>query len=295
MPTISSGIIQVIADHISKGKCILFLGAGVHYPPPSNSRYHYPEEKRPPTGSALSERLAKGCGFEERFPKESITNLQRVSLCYEVDYQRKALIEEIKAAVDTGKEPSPILRALARLNFPLIFTTNYDALFEKALYGAGKGPTVVIYNKLDTVPTPDIGSDDPTPEEPYLLKLHGDIARPESIVITDEDYIHFVMRMSDKDPYRPVPRTVLSFFTRWPTLFVGYSLMDYNLRLLFKTMRWNVDKGIMPNTYSIDLRPDPLILNVWQDENKYVKFVAQDVWEFVPTLYRLLKNEEMAP
>ena len=80
---------------------------------------------------------------------------------------------------------------------------------------------------------------------------------------------------------------------RWPTLFVGYSLMDYNLRLIFITLRWKVDKAELPDTYSVDLYPDPLILDVYGNERRYVQFIAQDVWKFVPDLYRRVTGKEM--
>jgi hypothetical protein len=113
--------------------------------------------------------------------------------------------------------------------------------------------------------------------------------------VTDEDYIQFVLRMSDKEPYDPIPLSLKHFLKRWTTLFVGYSLLDYNLRLLFKTLRWRVDAAKVPDMYSVDVRPDPLILDVWQSQHRYVTFIAQDVWSFVPTLYELVRGEELAP
>ena len=112
-------------------------------------------------------------------------------------------------------------------------------------------------------------------------------------MITDEDYIQFVLRMSSKDPYDPVPLTFKYYFKVWTTVFVGYSLLDYNLRLLFKTLRWKIDNANIPDVYSIDLKPDPLIFDVWHNQRRYVKFIAEDVWAFVPSLYRLVRNEEM--
>jgi len=113
--------------------------------------------------------------------------------------------------------------------------------------------------------------------------------------VTDEDYIQFVLRMSDKEPYDPVPLSLKHFLKRWTTLFVGYSLLDYNLRLLFKTLRWRIDPAKLPDTYSVDVQPDALILDVWQNQRRYVKFIAQDVWTFVPRLYELVRAEELAP
>jgi hypothetical protein len=214
-----------------------------------------------------------------------------MSLFYETTKGRMQLIREIEQAVQDGKRPSPALRALAKLDFPLVITTNYDRLFERALLEAGKDPVVSVYSpELDeTDDYPGV----PTAQKPFVCKLHGDIGRPDSIVITDEDYIQFVLRMSDKNQYDPVPMTFKFFFQKWTTLFVGYSLIDYNLRLLFKTLRWKVDKANIPDTYSVDLYPDPLIFDVWHNQRRYVKFVAEDIWKFVPELYRAVKGKEL--
>jgi hypothetical protein len=185
-----------------------------------------------------------------------------------------------------------MLRALASLDFPLVITTNYDGLFERALRDAGKQPRVSIYES-EPVATTDF--DNESVQSPVIYKLHGDIAHRESLVVTDEDYIQFVLRMTDKEPYDPVPLSLKYFLKRWTTLFVGYSLLDYNLRLLFKTLRWRIDPAKVPETYSVDVHPDPLILDVWQSQRRYVKFIAQDVWSFVPSLYEVVRGEELAP
>jgi SIR2-like domain len=285
-------VIGVIADAVSRQRCILFLGAGVHAPPPEQSRFEYPAEQRPPIGAALSRMLAADCNLSEKFPNEDPSNLQRVALFYEIWRSRRQLVDAVTAAVHTGKRPSPMLRALAELDFPLVITTNYDQLFESALIASGRQPQPVVYRR-----NPEAPDDyrDPTDESPVVFKIHGDIQRPESLVITDEDYIQFVLRMSDKDPYDPVPLMLKFYLTRWTTLFVGYSLLDYNLRLLFKTLRWKIDPASMPDMYSVDYHPDPLIFDVWHNQRRYVKFIAQDAWMFVPRLYERVLGKEFQP
>lgn len=282
----------MIAGDVSRQRCILFLGAGAHAPPPDQSRFEYPAEQRPPIGAALSRKLAADCKLSGRFPNEDLSNLQRVALFYEIARSRHQLVDAVKDAVQTGKRPSPMLRALAELGFPLVITTNYDQLFESALISAGKQPRVEVYTP-NLEPTTDYR--DPTAESPVVFKIHGDILRPETIVLTDEDYIQFVLRMSSKDPYDPVPLTLKYYLTGWTTLFVGYSLLDYNLRLLFKTLRWKIDSASMPDMYSVDYHPDPLIFDVWDNQRRYVKFIAQDVWSFVPRLYERVLGKELQP
>jgi hypothetical protein len=287
----SEALIQDIAAKVKSSECILFLGSGVHSGPPNNSKYVYSEEQRPPLGGSLSRMLAANCNFTTHFPNESTGNLQRVALCYEVYQNRQKLVQELRNAVYTDKSPSPIVKALAKLPFKLIITSNYDQLFEMALRLEGKNPIIEVYNPKEHTLTRDYM--DPTIKEPFIFKMHGDIFVEDSIVITDEDYIRFVLRMNDNDPYYPVPLTFRYNFMRWPTLFVGYSLLDYNLRLLFQTLRWKIDKAKFPNTYSVDPFPDPLIIDVLQNRSRYVTFIAEDVWNFVPNLYTCVKGEEM--
>jgi SIR2-like domain len=287
-----SGVLELIADAARKQRCILFLGAGVHAPPPDGSPFEYPQALRPPVGAGLSQELARGCALADRFPNENPENLQRVALFYEISRSRHQLVDAVRNAVQVEKQPSPMLRALAELAFPVVITTNYDQLFENALAAAGKQPRVVVY-------TPELEAmtdyRDPTPQSPILFKIHGDISRPETIVVTDEDYIQFVLRMSNKEQYDPVPLTLKFYLTGSPTLFLGYSLLDYNLRLLFKTIRWKIDSANIPDMYSVDYHPDPLIFDVWDNQRRYVKFIAQDVWGFVPKLYQLVLGKELQP
>jgi hypothetical protein len=287
-----SSVVEQVGGVVREGQCILFLGAGVHAPPPESSPFVYPAEQRPPLGSALSEQLASSLGARlgAVLPDEDPRNLQRIALFYEMERSRHQLVEEIRTSVQDGKQPSPALRALAELDFPLIITTNYDQLLEQALVLAGKQPRISVYSpSLEAT----VDFRDPSPQNPVVFKVHGDVDRPETIVVTDEDYIQFVLRMSNKDPYDPLPLTLKYHLTGWTTLFVGYSLLDYNLRLLFKSLRWKIDSANVPDMYSVDRSPDPLILSVWHDQRRYVRFIAQDVWAFVPELYRLVLGREM--
>jgi hypothetical protein len=290
-PDVSS-VLDLVADGVRRQQCILFLGAGVHAPPPEDSPFEYPADQRPPSGAALSRELASGCGLAENHPTEDVGHLQRVALFFEIERSRHQLVEAVRNSVQVNRRPSPMLRALAELDFPLVITTNYDQLLESALAAAGKHPRVAVYTP-ELEPTTDYR--DPTPESPVVFKIHGDIDHPESLVVTDEDYIQFVLRMSNKDPYDPVPLTLKFYLTGWTTLFVGYSLLDYNLRLLFKTLRWKIDSANLPDMYSVDYHPDPLIFDVWHNQRRYVKFIAQDVWSFVPRLYELVRGEELEP
>ena len=290
---LSSPVAEDLIERVRSGDCILFLGASVHAPPPRQSPYKYPSSRRPPSAQKLTRKMAVKCEFKKQLPDEAET-LQRVSLCFEKTpgLGRRALVQFLKEELEPGRAPSPALEMLASLPFKIIVTTNYDHLLEKALRKRGKSPQKIVYTPKRKV-CDDF--EDLSSAEPLLFKFHGDLSKRKSIVITDEDYIQFIQRMSDHPDYHPVPETVRFQMRRWPTLFVGYSLLDYNLRLLFRTLRWTIDKANFPASYSVDLKPDPLIMKVWQDERSIITFVSQNLWRFVPELFQLVTRKEYKP
>jgi hypothetical protein len=269
----------------------LFLGAGVHAPPPEGSVYNWPREHCPVLGTALSIELANLCGLAKRYPQEDPRNLARVATFFENQFSRHQLVRRIAQGVQQERQASPMLRALAELDFPLIITTNYDELLEDALWKVGKKPRLAIY-------TPDSRKTDYpdvlTAESPVIYKLHGDVNHPETMVVTDEDLMKFTMRMTESEAFNPIPISLKYHLTKWTTLFVGYSLRDYNLRLLLTTLRWHIDSARMPDMYSVDLNPDPLVLEVWENKRRDVKFLAEHVWTFVPNLYEQVLGRELA-
>ena len=289
-------ISQDIIESVRSGKCILFLGAMASAPSPDNSPYNY--KITPPGGNKLSEKLAGECNY----PYDDKTNIQRVSLYHQFKKSRHELISSIKREITTSENgirymPSPALHMLAALPFRVIITTNYDRLFDIALSRANtlnnipKQPLLRVYNP-DLDHKPEDVPLDPVEENPIYLKLHGDIEYPESIVITEEDYILFIQKMSDNNRH-PIHSNIRGRINSWPTIFIGYSLKDYNLRLLFKTLRFNVDPANFPISFAVDPYPDELIVLVWQKGDKpQVNFVTDDLWNFVPELYKNIIGHE---
>ncbi len=291
-----------IVESVKNRKCILFLGAMVSAKSPQGSRFQY--KTAPPGGAELSRRLAAA---EPKYPDEDVTNLPRVSLYYELrpGGARKLLIDAIKEIItkdkDTAQEfiPSDALHMLAALPFPIVITTNYDRLFDIALSRADtrngklKQPIVNVYDP-ELLSKPEDIQLDIEENKPVLLKLHGDIEIPKSVVVTEEDYIRFIQKMGDRH-HHPLHSSLLARLTTWPLVFIGYSLKDYNLRLLFKSLELSVDAPL-PLSYSVDPCPDNLVFSLMgQGVNRTVYFVQEDLWTFVPELYEKVIGKEYGP
>jgi len=70
---------------------------------------------------------------------------------------------------------------------------------------------------------------------------------------------------------------------------VGYSLGDFNLRLLLESLFWGTDPSGVPRSFSVDPEPDAMLVRVLSDPPR-VAFIAQDVWTFVPALYQAMNR-----
>lgn len=136
--------------------------------------------------------------------------------------------------------PSETHKALARINlWPFIITTNFDKLLESAFTQPGRiAPTIV--TELDELFVSVKSS------EFFILKLHGDIDRPKSIVLTRDEYINFINEkrgqlLLDTLKQQLMFRTVL---------FLGFGLTDPNFLRVFGEVGW-LASGLQGETYSI--------------------------------------------
>jgi hypothetical protein len=292
--------LEAIADAIREETCVLFLGAGVHAPPPAGSSFNYVEDVRPPLASALSERLARGSGFDRRFRNESPTDLTRVALFFEHLQGRGRLEDDIRRAVQEGKEPSPILRALAELGFPIVITTNYDQLFETALAAAGRDHSVFVYgvdfgsghrslrgaghggerDHYQRLSTAYERFHNATAASPVVLKAHGDIGHFGTIVVTDEDYIRIANQIGIVAEY---VKLAASETRGWTALIVGYRMLDFDFRQIFTLYTEAEAAWWRSSRYAVDPAPDELLSEIWERE-RGVEYIRSNVWCFVPDL-----------
>lgn len=136
--------------------------------------------------------------------------------------------------------PTPSHEALVQLDLPLLFTTNYDELIEQAYLAAGLPLRV-------TVSEPEFRARRAERPTRHLVKLHGSIDRPETIVLTRSDYA----------AARAERQEMLSFLrsemTEATFLFVGFSLSDPNFNMLHDDIR--LTYGInTPPSYTVQAR-----------------------------------------
>jgi hypothetical protein len=166
---------------------------------------------------------------------------------------------------------------IVRLGFPVVYTTNYDHLLERAYELDGKR-----FNKVVTAR--DLAHLDPA--LPTIVKFHGDLDDPSSLVLAETDYLR---RLTFEQPL-DLKLTADAFGNA--VLFIGYSVSDINLRLLLFRLHgiWRASghEDARPRSYVLMTKPNRVqerILDSWgvapliaaeEDENEAVsRFLAE--------------------
>lgn len=247
---------KLLLDRIKVGECTPFLGAGVCY------------------GSLpLASKIAEDWAREEGFPLDDCADLAKVAqflvVKYDAIYPKKMLIEQFKnAAAPDFDDPYEPHRVLAELPLPIYITTNYDDFLFRALlrsdYAPGfkKNPRRELckWNKqvrasLGGYPRAHksrsrLEGDD---QNPLVFHLHGNTELPDSMVLTEDDYLDFLINMAKDEDL--LPTRIQQAFTTTSLLFMGYSLSDWNFRVLFRNVVGYLEMSTKRVHISVQLAP----------------------------------------
>ncbi|MGY1633298.1 SIR2 family protein [Geodermatophilus sp. SYSU D01186] len=128
-------------------------------------------------------------------------------------------------------------------------TTNYDPLVELAAADIGRDLAVLPFDEAE-------------PGRPWLLKLHGDAAHPESIVLTRDEYLQF------GDSRAALAGVLHSLLLTRHVLFVGASMQDDDLiRIAHQVRSAAQGRSATPRRRSgtvLALREDPARARLWE-------------------------------
>jgi hypothetical protein len=238
-----------------------FLGAGV----PLCGRQPGAEWQYPnysdflPSGSELAAYIARLARLPA-WKLRDTENLARVASYYTITNPDSPLAINLQRIFAKGK-PNEVHDFLATpaLHPIVIVTTNYDTLMEKALDNQGVDfDTIIHCTNIDQQGRVILRQHGGTAEfvEPkdvvvdpkrrtVLYKLHGSIDpqlnsvaaqsdRHDDYVITEEDYVKFLSRLNAAAP--AIPLKLLDHFRKCSFLFLGYSLEDWNVRVILDSL-----------------------------------------------------------
>lgn len=151
---------------------------------------------------------------------------------------------------DASRPLDESLRALVKLPFRHVLTTNYDALLERAHQEVTDKPADVI-EWSDARGLRELFSrlGDKAYTRRYV-HLHGLASRPETVVLTDSDYMGRYARSLDAH------RRLFALFATQQVVFIGFSLGDPELTALLREVRASMGPGPVRHFALLALRED---------------------------------------
>lgn len=218
---------KALLDEIIAGRCLPFVGAGFSMNADSKDK-----KSKSPTWNELGVFFRK-----ELLPVDVVLTKEQMSqtdgleyiTAYEESTDRCKLVDKMREGLCIDKiKVGKTHKAFCNLPFDIICTTNFDSLLEDGFKAVGKSTLTKIYETQLPLSC--------ATEQVELLKMHGDINHPDSLIATESDYDGYIKN-------HPLMVTYLTnlLITRTP-LFIGYSLDDTDFRQINKVVQDRLGK-----------------------------------------------------
>lgn len=127
-------------------------------------------------------------------------------------------VQELSMSGLSNSEYPDEIKMLSKLNVDGIITTNWDTFIEQVFpdYRVYVGQEELLFSNPQSIAE--------------IYKIHGCSTRPDSMVLTSEDYEGYI----SKNAY--LAAKLITLFVEHPIVFIGYSITDNNIRELLKSI-----------------------------------------------------------
>ncbi len=217
--------INLFRDKAEKNKLIIFVGAGVSCNVKGMPSWYTLIQKM---AQAINYSRCSSCRFKckctdkcllsNEYTMEEYLKIPQ----YVFNKSRKKYKEVVRENISDDVIDAPLSSAIFDINPVHIITTNYDKLIESSSNEFCKQYQVVVKDKdlLNSV------------KSKYIIKMHGDVSYPETIVLKEQDYLNYSQN------HVLIELFLKSLLTDHTILFWGYSLNDYNIKLILSWLNY---------------------------------------------------------
>lgn len=226
------------------------------------------------TGADLCKRFYKEIAKGDREGVEK-NNLQKVTHALKYLYKEKGKQKIIDILTTEYINKKPVSQEyhdkLSKIpHISTIITTNYDRMLELSY----KKKAHLIYRDND-ITSKEKGKVD-------ILKIHGHLADPESIIITEKDYQNFFLKGKEKNIWKVVSERIATK----SQILLGYGFEDINVINTFYEIWRNIDEKKPCYLIAPDLKK-PQIARLNDMGIIYINLSGE---KFIDELYQNIKD-----
>lgn len=218
--------IQLFREKAEQHKLVIFVGAGV-----SCNVEGFPD------WNGLIQNMANSIGYSKCFSCRHKTDTCEETCQFRSDYStdeflkipqyvfnqdEKQYWEIFRDSIPDVTQDAPLSSAILEINPVHIITTNYDRLLESSTNEHCEQYQVIIHDK-------DLLN---APKGKYIIKMHGSLHDYSSIVLKEQDYLNY------SQTHILIELFIKSLLTDHIILFLGYSLNDYNIKLIISWLNY---------------------------------------------------------
>jgi hypothetical protein len=149
-------------------------------------------------------------------------------------------LDELMATVGAWRrqqEPVEPHAILAGLSCPIYITTNPDDLLGEALRSVGKQPQVLLCPWNDALAGSHALLREPTPQQPLVYHFFGRLDKPDSLVLTEDDYFDYLIGVSSRwEKQDLLPAEVQGALVNTSLLFLGFHVDDWSFRVFYRSI-----------------------------------------------------------
>jgi hypothetical protein len=153
-------------------------------------------------------------------------------------------------------------RVIAGLEVPIYITTGWNDLLQEALRDRGRRPITMTFPWNGHIPIERLRLA-PTAETPLVYHLYGRLDNLASLVVSEDDYFEWTTAWINAR--RSIPPPVKRALTAVPLLFLGYSLDEWDFRVVFhgiksfggsQLLAHNLHVGVQLSPHSQTIEPE---------------------------------------
>ncbi|MEZ8857697.1 SIR2 family protein [Vibrio atlanticus] len=184
------------------------------------------------------------------------------------EYEFNSLVSESLMHLKKDTDTPNWVRRFRALAPNMIVTTNWDNLLESIFDGLAN----VVVRKDSCPKVANNGKN--------IFKIHGDLGRPDSIVVTQSQYFSF----QREDTY--LNRKIYTLFSEASPIFIGYSLTDPNIGFLYDEVYADLGEEKPPAFMIVHPSVSDNVLEesrlLFQDKNIFI--IKAEIGEFLEDL-----------